>query len=68
MNRPQYHNKSGRVMLTVQDVHEDYRIGTTKIYELIKEGKLRTVAVGGRRLIHAESLHALLGITEDTAA
>ena len=44
----------------VNEATETYGVGRTKIYELIKEGKLHTVKVGGRRLIPAESLEALL--------
>jgi len=44
----------------VSEVPEAYGIGRTKLYSLMKEGKLRTVKVGGRRLIPAESLEALL--------
>jgi excisionase family DNA binding protein len=44
----------------VSEVAEAYGIGRTKLYDLIKEGKLHTVKVGGRRLIPAESLEALL--------
>ncbi len=44
----------------INEATETYGIGRTKIYELIKEGKLHTVKVGGRRLIPAESLEALL--------
>jgi excisionase family DNA binding protein len=34
--------------------------GRTLCYELIREGKLKTVAVGRRRLVIFESLEALL--------
>jgi excisionase family DNA binding protein len=44
----------------VGEVPAAYGIGRTKLYELMKEGKLHTVKVGGRRLIPAESLEALL--------
>jgi excisionase family DNA binding protein len=35
-------------------------LGRTKLYELIKEGKLKTVAIGRRRLINFASLEALV--------
>lgn len=35
-------------------------LGKTKVFELIKEGKLKSVAVGRRRLVIYESLEALL--------
>lgn len=44
----------------IDEAVASYGIGRTKLYELMKEGKLRTVKVGGRRLIPAESLEALL--------
>jgi excisionase family DNA binding protein len=36
-----------------------YGLGRTKTYELIKIGRLRTVLVGGRRLIHKDDAEAL---------
>ncbi|MEQ8824441.1 MAG: helix-turn-helix domain-containing protein [Filomicrobium sp.] len=35
-------------------------LGRTKLYELIKTGQLKSVRVGGRRLIDAASLRSLL--------
>jgi excisionase family DNA binding protein len=37
-------------------------LGRTKIYELIKAGELKAVLVGGRRLIPADALKALLDV------
>lgn len=34
--------------------------GRTTLYNLIADGRLRTVRIGGRRLIPAEALHALI--------
>jgi excisionase family DNA binding protein len=36
-----------------------YGLGRTKTYDLIKTGKLRTVLMGGRRLIHKDAAEAL---------
>jgi excisionase family DNA binding protein len=36
-----------------------YGLGRTKTYDLIKSGKLRTVLVGGRRLVHRDDAEAL---------
>jgi excisionase family DNA binding protein len=36
-----------------------YGLGRTKTYDLIKAGKLRTIMVGGRRLIHRDAAEAL---------
>lgn len=35
-------------------------LGTTRLYELIAEGRLTTTKIGKRRLVHAESLHRLI--------
>ena len=40
-----------------------YGLGRTKTYDLIKTGKLRTVLVGGRRLIHRDDAEALFSVT-----
>lgn len=39
-----------------------YGLGRTKTYDLIKGGKLRTVLVGGRRLIHRDDAEALFSV------
>jgi excisionase family DNA binding protein len=39
-------------------------LGRTKIYALINEGLLKTVKIGGRRLVSADSIHKLLDPTE----
>lgn len=46
--------------VTVAGARMALGIGTTKIYELIGEGQLRTVKLGRRTLIRTESIHALL--------
>jgi len=35
-------------------------LGRTKLYALINAGRLRVTRVGGRTIVHADSLHALL--------
>jgi excisionase family DNA binding protein len=35
-------------------------IGRTKFYELVRQGKIRTVVIGGRRLIPADEVERLL--------
>ena len=44
----------------INDFCSAFGLGRTKVYELIGSGKLRTVLVGGRRLIPAEAAEALL--------
>jgi hypothetical protein len=45
---------------TVDEVRQIGGPARTKTYELIKQGKLKAIVVGGRRLICGESLRALL--------
>jgi excisionase family DNA binding protein len=45
-----------------------YGLGRTKTYGLIKEGKLRTVLVGGRRLVPKDAAEALLTASATEAA
>src|SRR5690349_7439261 len=44
----------------VDEAIETSGLGRTKIYALIKEGKLKTVAIGRRRLVVFSSLMALV--------
>ena len=44
-----------------------YGLGRTKTYDLIKAGKLRTVLVGGRRLVPKDAAEALLAQSETDA-
>ena len=38
-------------------------IGRTKFYDLVRERKIRTVTIGGRRLVPATEIQRLLGNT-----
>jgi excisionase family DNA binding protein len=71
------HNDSlsakGRIPRPVEVVKRAYRIdefcaafglGRTKVYELIKSGRLRTVLIDGRRLVPTEAGEALLSGTD----
>jgi len=44
----------------INDFCKIFGIGRTGVYRLIKEGKLLSVMVGGRRLIPADQAEALL--------
>ena len=35
-------------------------LGRTSIYELVNEGRVRTTRIGTRRLVHVDSLRALV--------
>ena len=45
---------------TVRDACRATGLGKTTIYELISQGKLKSVAIGRRRLVLVESIEALL--------
>ena len=45
-----------------------YGLGRTKTYDLIKAGKLRTVLVGGRRLVPKDAAEALFAQSVTEAA
>ena len=45
-----------------------YRIGRTKTYDLIKSGKLRSVLIGGIRLVPRDAAEALLAQSEVDSA
>ncbi|WP_420142311.1 helix-turn-helix domain-containing protein [Sphingomonas sp.] len=48
------------VTVTVEGARKALGIGNTKIYELIGEGRLRTVKIGRRTLIRTDSIRALV--------
>jgi len=46
--------------LRVNDFSKAYGIGRTTLYALIKAGKIRTVKIGGRRLIPVDAAESLI--------
>ncbi len=44
----------------IDEVVKASGLGRTKIYQLINEGRLKSLKVGGRRLVVADSLRELL--------
>jgi excisionase family DNA binding protein len=46
--------------ITIDDTKKAIGLGTTKIYELINEGKLETVKIGRRTLVKTASIRALV--------
>ncbi len=54
-------------VISIAETRAMTRLGTTKIYELIADGVLRTSKIGRRRLVRVESIHALLDSTAQAA-
>lgn len=52
---------STRLTVTVAETCRVTGLGNTKVYELLAEGKLKSVAIGRRRLIFVNSIYMLLG-------
>jgi excisionase family DNA binding protein len=48
------------IALRINDAARKVGLGRTSIYELIKEGKLKTVKVAGRRLVPMSALRELI--------
>jgi len=48
-----------RLLLSIIEAAEALRISRSKTYELMNEGKLRTVTIGRRRLVSVDSVQAL---------
>jgi len=47
-------------LLAIKQAIFELGIGRTAIYELIKEGKLKTVMIGRRRLVPVEAIEELI--------
>ena len=54
-------NSDVRRVYQVVEAVAAYRISKSTIYKLMAAGALKTVKVGGRRLIPVEALEALIG-------
>jgi excisionase family DNA binding protein len=46
--------------LRVRDAARAYSLSKTRIYEMIAAGRLKSLKVGGRRLVTVDSLESLL--------
>jgi excisionase family DNA binding protein len=53
------HEKS-RLAFRVQPFCKSIGIGRTKFYELVAAGKIKTVVIGGRRLVPADEAQRLI--------
>ena len=49
------------ITVTIQTARRITGLGNTTIYELIKQRKLKTVAIGRRRLVIYSSIEELMG-------
>ena len=47
------------ILCSIQDAAQALNLGRSKIYELIAERRLQTVAIGRRRLVRVDSVRAL---------
>jgi excisionase family DNA binding protein len=45
-------------LLSIKQAMYELRLGRTKLYELIADGKLKTVTVGRRRYVTVETIYA----------
>ncbi|MCB1536989.1 MAG: helix-turn-helix domain-containing protein [Rhodoblastus sp.] len=52
---------NSRRAFRVNEFCEAYRVSRATVYKLMKEGKLRTALIGGRRVIPVDAAEALLG-------
>jgi excisionase family DNA binding protein len=51
---------NNRLAFRVQPFCKSIGIGRTKFYELVRDGKIKTVVIGGRRLVPADEAQRLL--------
>lgn len=56
------------ITVSVEGARRALGLGVTKIYELIGEGKLRTIKIGRRTLITTESIRCLVENAGEKAA
>jgi len=65
--RPPKHDQIEKRAYRINEFCSAYGLGRTKVYELIKSGKLRTVLVDGRRLVPRDAGDALLAAGTDVS-
>ncbi len=59
--------ESNQLLYSVGEVASILSIGRTKTYYLIRDGKLRSVKLGGRRLIPKDALDEFVADLADVA-
>ena len=52
--------EANRLAFRVQPFCKSIGIGRTKFYELVRDGKIKTVVIGGRRLVPADEAQRLV--------
>ena len=52
--------RSARIAFSISETVEATGLGRTTIYKLLRDGKLRSVKVGNRRLVRASDVYGLL--------
>jgi hypothetical protein len=56
-----------RRVMKVGEASRAYSIGKTKLFALLKAGTVSSVKVGGSRLVHVDSLEALIALPPNRA-
>ena len=54
-------------VISIAETRVMTRLGTTKIYELMNSGVLRSAKIGTRRLVRVDSIRALLAASQVAA-
>jgi excisionase family DNA binding protein len=60
MAHAEFSQSDNRRALHVKEAARIYGLSRTTIYQLMKQGTLRTVKIGGRRLITRDALESLI--------
>jgi excisionase family DNA binding protein len=47
-------------LLTIREAHEELRVSRRKLFQLIRDGELAAVKLGGRTLVEREELRRLI--------
>jgi excisionase family DNA binding protein len=59
---------SPKLAYSIREAMHASSLGKTKMYELINQGKLQAIRIGGRTVIPADSLQALVSGAASTTA
>jgi hypothetical protein len=58
--RPSKVTKPDPITWTIKQTQQATGLGNTKLYGLMRDGRLRSVMIDGRRLVYVSSVRALL--------